>query len=226
MNKGFSLLELMVSVAIFAAVAAGVLGFLHQGQWAFQAQGALNQSNEQARIAMDQIVRYLRHSGNDPGGFLEANLIPAVEIVGENEIRINSDMTGSVASTTGNAKEATGDPDGTLDSIHEIVTFRYDASSQRLYVDLGYGESILADRISDFQFAYFDNAGNPTSDSASVARVTVRMVSETRSVSLETGQRNEVVLHSEVFLRAKAFNPFEVADPTTTIGTNGTSISP
>jgi len=219
-NRGFSLLELMVAVTVFTVLAAGMMGMLYQSQWAFQTQGSLNRSAGQARIAMDQMVRYLRHAGNDPTDYMKDSDIPAAEILGTNHIRVNSDITGSVDSTTENTMEATGDPDGNLASIHEQVVFRYDDQADQLLVDIGYGESVLADNIADFQLQFFDVSGNETSDSNEVSRIQIRLVAETPEVDPNSGQPNRLVLHSEVFIRSKVFNPFKDT------GTAGAASSP
>ncbi len=142
-ERGFSLLEALVAAIIFSVISGAVVAFLYQGQRAFQTQGDFNQAGVEARIALDQIVRSLRHAGNDPLDALEAAGVDAVEILGTGHFRVNSDITGSVASQTNNPKEKTGGPDGLLDAIYDVVEYRYDGDSQSLLVDVGYGETLF-----------------------------------------------------------------------------------
>lgn len=211
MKKGFSLLEAMIAIAVFSLVSAGILSVLFQGQVSFQSQREMTRTSEQARIAMDQMVRFLRYAGNDPLNYMKASGIPPVEILNQGHIRINSDVTGSIPSSTANPKESTGEPDGTLSSINERVEFRYDAAGQRLFVDIGYGESLLADRVGFFEFEFLDTAGNETVNSDDVATVKIRMMANTRE-EVQRGKVNRITLHSDVFLRSKAFNPFEAEE--------------
>ncbi len=205
--RGFTLLEMVIATAIFAVVSGGIVIFLHRGQQTFRSQGQRTRSVEQARIALDQMIRYLRHSGNDPFGTMEAGGIPAIEILGSGHIRINSDMTGSVASQTGDPLESTGDPDGTLASIHERVEFRYDSSADELYSDIGYGEGLVVEDISTFELEFFDAVGNLTNIPADIARVRIRLVVRSEDADMATGHANQLSLQSDVFLRSKSFNP-------------------
>lgn len=207
---GFSLLEALVVAALLIVVTGGTLKILYQGQETFQSQTALNRTSEQARIAMDVMVRYLRHAGNDPFDFMESNGIPAVRIVSSSEMVINSDVTGAVASATANPKEATGDPDGALNSIHEQVRFRHDAGTERLFMDIGYGETELAQRVVALDLEYRDANGQPTGDSNAVAQVNIKMIVRTEQSGMRSA-RDLMTLHSEVFLRSKTFSPFEAA---------------
>ncbi len=217
-RRGFTLLEAMIALAVFSLVAAGALSVLFQGQNTFQSQRDMNRASEQARIAMDQIVRYLRYAGNDPLGYMKVNDVPAVEILGPGHIRINSDFTGSIPSVTANPMDSTGDPDGTLTSAHERVEFRYDPTGERLFINVGYGESLLAERIGFFEMEFLDAAGQATTQSADVARVKVRLMAVTRA-EIRSGVANRLTLHSDVFLRSKTFNPF-ASDGGGSTGTN------
>ncbi len=205
--KGFTLLEAMVAIAVFSLVAAGALSILFEGQQTFQSQRDMNRASEQARIAMDQIVRYLRYAGNDPSNYMSTNGIPAVEILGPKHIRINSDFTGSIASTTGDPKESTGDPDGTLNSLNERVEFRYDENTRQLFINIGNGESLLADQVQVFDLQFLDVAGNPTAQPSNVAEVKVELMATARG-DVRNATANRLTLQSDVFLRSKTFNPF------------------
>ena len=83
--------------------------------------------------------------------------------------------------------EATGDPDGTLDNLYEQVVFRYDSGSQELYVDIGYGEEVVAEGISSFTLTFFDRDGNTTAVEDDIVRVSVELVAKTEDPGRTTG---------------------------------------
>ncbi|MFQ5741318.1 MAG: PilW family protein [Acidobacteriota bacterium] len=211
MNRGFSLVEALIGTLIIAVVGGGIFLCFSQGQETFEAQHDLRESGQQARIAMDQLIRSIRQAGNDPFDFLKAGGIPPVQIMGTNQIQINSDITGSVASTTGNPKESTGDPDGALSSLYEQIVFRYDSIGRQLFVDVGDGEQLLVDNVTTFDLNYFDLSGNPTTDSNALARVNIRMIVGTGRPDRQTGENRDLTLDSNVFLRAKSYDPFSAS---------------
>ncbi len=205
MNKGFSFLEVLIVTAILAITLGAVFSLVYQSQQSFQSERQLNDTVQQARIAMDQIVRCIRQAGNDPRHSIG---VPPVEVLGTGYIRINSDITGSVASTTGNSMESTGDPDGTLSSVNERVTVRHDAGEQRLYLDIGDGEELLADHISALNLSFFDAQGAATTDPAAIVRVDIEMVAETAKTRASTGNINSVTLTSTAFIRNRSYQLF------------------
>ena len=65
-ERGFSLLEVLVAAVIFSVISGAVVTLLYQSQRAFQTQQDFNQAGVEVLIALDQMVRSLRHAGNDP----------------------------------------------------------------------------------------------------------------------------------------------------------------
>ena len=49
-----------------------------------------------------------------------------------------------------------------LDNLYEQAVVRYDSALERIYLDIGYGEEILASNISSFSLTFYDSAGNTT----------------------------------------------------------------
>lgn len=192
---------MMVSATLLMVVTTAVLLLLHQGQQAYEGESRLSRNSNQVRLAMDHIVRTIRHSGNDPEGYLRGNDIPAIEIVAEGQIRVNSDLTGSVASVTNNSAESTGDPDGTLDSIYERTTYRYDAASATLFVDVGYGESVLLSGAQGFELEFYDRYGVVTTSSDNIASVNIWIAGSSESLN---GGLRTIPLSSEVFIRSRS----------------------
>jgi hypothetical protein len=136
---------------------------------------------------------------------MESNGIPAVEILNDRQIVINSDITGSFDGTS-------GDPDGALTGPFEVVTVSYESGSKQVMMDLndGSGPMIMADEISAFSFKFFDSAGAATADSSTVAAVEVEMTANTAQADRRTGRVNAVSYRSDGFMRRKSFDLFDV----------------
>lgn len=202
-ERGFSFIETLIVILILSVVTAAVFTLTFQGQKTFKSQKDFNETVREARVAMDQMVRYLRQAGNDPFGALT---VPPIQIVGPGHIQINADITGTIPSTTTNVKESTGDPDGTLNSIGEKVVVRLAADQKKLYIDIGYGEQLVAENISSLTFTFYDLSGAVTTVPSAVARVKVRLVADTNFKDPSRGKINTVTFESDVFLRSKAFD--------------------
>ncbi len=155
-------------------------------------------------------MNYFRQAGNDPEGHLASNAISPIEILGTGHVRINSDLTGAVPdpSDPTDPLKSTGDPDGTLDNLYEQVIARYDTAQQRIYLDLGYGEEILASNISSFDLTFYDSAGNTTVTESDIVRVQAELVADSAGVNLESGKVQTMTLGSSVMLRSKVFRMF------------------
>jgi len=136
--------------------------------------------------------------------------ISPVEILGTDHVRINSDLTGSVPDPADptNPLKSTGDPDGTLDNLYEQVVVRYDSGQQQIYLDIGYGEEVLASDIFSFDLIFYDSAGNTTTTESAIVRVQANLVAESAGVNLESGKVQTMTLGSSVMLRSKVFRMF------------------
>ena len=209
-ERGFSLLEVLVAAVIFSVISGAVVTLLYQSQRAFQTQQDFNQAGVEVLIALDQMVRSLRHAGNDPLDALSDAGVDPVEILGSGHFRVNSDITGSVDSETANPKEKAGSPDGVLDAIYEIVEYRYDTNSKNLVVDVGYGETVLAGNIEGFNVKYFDSDGFETTTDSEVIRARIRLVAATDTIDSSTGRKNLISLRSDVLLRATTYDLFSL----------------
>lgn len=217
-SRGFTLAEMLIATAVLALISAAIFTLLFQSQDAYQSQEEIVEVTQQARIAMDQIVRYIRQAGNDPEDILDSQTAPGghghsglypIEIltVGPDyQIQINSDITGAVPDASSDPLKATGDPDGTLDNLYEKVTVRYDSNTDTLYINIGYGEEILAENIPGFALIFYDKDGNITVNEANIVRVRVSLQATT--VGSARTQVQSITLESDVFLRSKAFDLF------------------
>ena len=207
---GFTLVEMLLSILILAVVSGGVLTTFNNSQRSYQSHEDVTEVTAKSRFSMDQLMTYFRQAGNDPEGHLSSNAISPIEILGTGHVRINSDLTGSVPdpSDPTNPLKSTGDPDGTLDNLYEQVIARYDTAQQRIYLDIGYGEEILASDISSFDLTFYDSAGNTTTTESEIVRVQAELVADSAGVNLESGKVQTMTLGSSVMLRSKVFRMF------------------
>lgn len=205
MNKGFSFIEVMVVTAILSVVLGAIFAVAYQAQMSFESEKQFTDTSQQARMALDQIVRHVRQAGNDPLGYLKGHSIPAVHVGSSSSATINSDITGSFDGTT-------GDPDGALNSPLEIVSVNYNSSLKRVTIDIndGRGPQTMADNIEAFNLRYFDKLGAETTVSADVTAVRVEMTAATDRPDRRTGKQNSVTLRSDVFIRSKSFDMFAI----------------
>ena len=65
-QSGFTLLELMVSVAIFVVISGAIFGLLGSSQKQFRTESEVLGSFQEARLGLDQIVRDANDSGYPP----------------------------------------------------------------------------------------------------------------------------------------------------------------
>lgn len=204
---GFSLTELLIAFAIVAFVMGAVLMILSQSQASYVAQTEQAERVQEMRVALDQITRVLRQAGNDP---FRALTVPPV-VPGQSSVQIHADISGSIPSVTGNPLERTGDPDGLLNSIYEVVTVSYDPWNRQVLCDVGYGPQVTAEEVDSLQFTYYDINGAATTDPLRIARVKVTMAGRAADPDQMTNHRSTVTLESDVFIRSRA--PQIFSDP-------------
>jgi len=204
--KGFSIVEALIVVAILSVVLGAIFGIAYKAQVSFDAEKRFTETSQHARIAMDEIVRYIRQAGNDPFPKDGISYL-AVERLSGNEINVRSDITGSYDGDT-------GDPDHLLTGPMEFVTIRYNPTNGIRSIAIedhhGGGSQVLADNIDvpsgDSFFKFYDSAGNLTTDSTKIVSVEVTMAAKTPP---RPGSGvNTVTYRSHVFIRSKAFDVF------------------
>ena len=173
---------------------------------------------QDARLALDQIMMYIRQAGNDPEEMFSGETPPfshshtgifPIEVSVPGYIQINSDVTGA---ETGFGN--TGDPDGELNDRYEQVQIRYVSATDILQIDInnGSGWQTLAENVSDFDFTYYDLQGNVLGglpDESLIAKVGVEMKIESERADLQTGKNQSITLGSEAMLRSPGFDLYE-----------------
>ncbi len=153
-DGGFSLPELLVSLAILGLVLGGVFGVLRTGLIAYGWGAARVDAQQSARIALDRMARELRGAGYDPTG---AGLAP-IAAASPASITFQKD-----AGSAGVPQPAT-------------ITFVLRPGDTVLRRDAGAGGAQpIIDNVRRLSFTYFDPAGAPTTDASRVAAVRIQL---------------------------------------------------
>lgn len=167
LDEGFTLLELMVAMAIFSVVIAGVIGAYYEQLRSHNTQQQILEVQQNARAAMYYITRELRMAGYDPSGASGAGLIP--------DAGVRTTTTFSMDITGGENDGIDNDDDGTTDEADEAIYGNGDTAAdneeityalvnnQIIRTDQAGNPQVLADNIDALDFVYHGiNPADPT----------------------------------------------------------------
>lgn len=167
LDAGFTLIELMIAIAIFSLVITGVIGAYWEQLRSHNTQQQILEMQQNARAAMHYITRELRMAGYDPTGSSGAGLTP------DNAVRTSA--TFSMDITGGEDDDIDNDDDGTTDEADEAIYGNGDTvadseeityalvNSQIIRTDQAGNDQVLADNIDALDFVYHGiNPADPT----------------------------------------------------------------
>jgi type IV pilus assembly protein PilW len=158
---GFTLTEMMVSMAIALAVLAGIAKTFTVQTRQNSAEEQIGQMQQNVRGALDLMLREIRMAGYKPDG----GTFNGIHTSTETTLRIKLDL------------DASGNADGATDDI----SYTFDSAAGQIVRTLHNGPSsaVLADNISVFSFSYLDANGAPTTTSTAVRRITISITAQT-----------------------------------------------
>ncbi len=160
-KDGFSLIELMVSIAISGiALAAITTTFVSQSQ-SYDIQEQLVEMQQNARAAMDIMTREIRMAGFSPTG----TSFDGVHHHSD-KIHIRADLNGN----------------GTYNDENEDIKYSYDSVNYLIERDAKLGKQTFAENIQDLTVSYFDYNGNPTTTSAEIHQIQITITARTAEV--------------------------------------------
>ncbi len=164
-NKGFSLMELLVTLAVMGVILAILGQVLVQGQTVYVSQRQVIRTQQDVRFALDTLVRLLRMAGNDPS-------LPPI-----NFQAIDPDPDGNTAWDSIRIQADWNPADGDLADDFEDVIFTTNANVLFIQRPTDAVPVEFLANITSIQFQYFDGAGNviadPVTDSDSITGVDV-----------------------------------------------------
>ena len=152
---GVSLVELLISLAVFAPVLACVFGVLHGALTAYRWGAGRVEAQQSARVALERMAAEVREAGYDPRG---AGIQPIV-VAAPALVTFQRDLNGN----------------GVVDPTRERVTFLLRSEETTLRRYAGGGAQPIIDGVRRFRLSYFDRAGLPVTDPARVASVRIHL---------------------------------------------------
>ncbi len=155
---GFSLIEMMITLAVGSLVTAGLYGSFVQQQKVYTLQNQIVDMQQNARLGMDLMVGELRMAGFNPTGEAEVGFQVGEDsdITGAHSIRFALDLTDN----PDGRGECTGPPDGDSEDCNENITYRLYDSRRDFDFDLGRksGDGRITpviENVTGLDFCYF-----------------------------------------------------------------------
>ena len=149
MARGFTLLEVLVAMAVGGLVMAGTLSLLLAGQGAYAAGEARAEAIQGARVGLERMATELRQAGYDPQGAGFA----AIEVAEPERITLLHDLN----------------ENGTIDPTRERITYLLRGAVLRR--EAGGGAQPLVEGVQRLSLSYYDREDRPTTEPARVASV-------------------------------------------------------
>ncbi|MEW5734209.1 MAG: prepilin-type N-terminal cleavage/methylation domain-containing protein [Thermodesulfobacteriota bacterium] len=168
-DPGFSLIELLVAMALGLLVLTGLSStFLMQNK-TYDVQQQINEMMQTTRAALDMIGREVRMAGYDParGGVTGI-------VYDTSKLRINADLNG----------------DGDTGETNERIWYTYDSSNKRIIRRKGDVDDEFANDITSFSYAFLDQNGAATTNSANIRQVRISITARTAKPDFQYPQNN------------------------------------
>lgn len=169
-NHGFTLVELLVALAMFSILVAAIGTVLVPLRRSYTTQEVAAGAQQTTRLAIDFMVNDIRLAGLDPIGEANAGIEEASALL----LRFTIDRA------PGGGTEANGEID---EGAFERLTYAWDAPNQRLRLthDAGTASSdteTIVDNVTNMLFTYFDEDDAATTDLNEIRSVGISMTVE------------------------------------------------
>lgn len=136
---GFTLVEVLVALAVVGLVLAATFSVLHQGQQGYLLGAARLEALQNARVGLERMVREILTAGFDPTG---ADF-PAIVNPGMTSVTIQNDLNGN----------------GVIDATGETITYLLRGTTLRR--NAGGGAQPVIEGVQALAFTYLDADGAP-----------------------------------------------------------------
>jgi hypothetical protein len=154
-TAGYSLVDLLVALAVGGGLMASSLGLLHLGVRAWLWGSARVSAQQSARYALERMASELREAGYDP---TTAGIAPVL-VAEPTRIVFQRDLNGN----------------GVVDPTRERVTYLIRPGERILRRDAGGGAQPVIEEVRGLALSYLDRSGALTADPAAVTAVRIRL---------------------------------------------------
>ena len=175
-DKGFTLTEILVAMAISGVVMAGIYSAYSSQQRSYIVQEQVAGMQQSLRAAMDLMERELRMVGFDPYGNSGADIITA----GGDNITFTFVADDDLYDNDG---------DGDTDESGELKTIRYSLYDSGGDGDADLGRKVgsgnnkpVAENIDTLNFIYLRENGTPTADISEIRSIQITMIARSSRV--------------------------------------------
>jgi len=194
-QKGFTLIELMVSLAVASIVMAAVYLMYHSQLQTNATQLATVEMSQHARAAIMLLEREIRSAGTDPTGYANAGFLPATNA---NVIHFTRDLGGGELDSIDNDKDGQTDEgdewyDAELNDPNENIRYALTGTSLGRETGGAGGLQRVADNVEVLNFVYLDASGNPTATLADTRAVQVTIIARSDNPVLMRDQTDRTV---------------------------------
>ena len=169
-NKGFTLLELLMAMAVAGTVMGGIYSAYYSQQKSFVVQDEMAEMQQNLRAAMFFMAREIRMAGCNPSGETNAGFVTA----NASTVNFTMDLRG---------KDPDDPPDGDTSDPNENVTYALGDSNGdgivEIVRDTGGGPEPVAESIDALDFVYLDENGNVTASNMAIRSVQITIVART-----------------------------------------------
>lgn len=171
-RRGMTLVEMMISITIFAVVLGVVMGFMTTSGRSYSATREKVQYQQSVRAVISLLTKEIRSTGCDPANIGFDRFV----LADNNSLRCQMDLN--------------GDSDVTDVTPDENVTYNFNPANGELSRDNGTGAIVILRGVTSVTFTYLDQAGNVLGAVPLNAtdRFLVRFVDLTISGETDTGE--------------------------------------
>ena len=150
------LADLLVAVAVFGIVSAGMFSVLHESLRVYTVGAARAESQQSGRVALERLAGEIRTAGLGP----RPAAFPAIAVAESARIVLHHDLDG----------------DGVIAGAGETITWRLAGATLRR--DAGGGAQPVIDGVRQLTLEYLDAAGDAVEAPDEVRTVVITLVTE------------------------------------------------
>lgn len=185
-QHGFTLIEMMIAMAITLLVTAGVYEVFSSQQKAFRIQDHVAEMQQNARVALDFMTREIRMAGYiaEDWDLDSATSVPTTDVTGQSWTGTGAqdiEELGPGAITF----EADVDGDDQTETVRYTIsngnltraTWQWDGTSAWTVESAA---TALAENIETLAFTYSDSGGTVTATAANIRIIQIQLVAKTR----------------------------------------------